>query len=137
TIGDFSLDVYYKQNYPKYAKGVRVTVLETNIADTIFSSSGIDVTLTGHLVNKTTPGVAWFYVFESQNHTSSTGIKIMPSWIKRTAGLWSNGKITNANFHDTIEYFIQEGMVPYSENSTGKIPQWFKKNAGWWYEGLI
>lgn len=135
----FSIGVFAKQDYPQYANGIRVTLRGANIADTIFSSTGTDVTLTGHLVNKTTSGIVWFYIFENQNQTSSTEIKIIPSWIKRTAGLWSNGSITNSDFHKIIEYFIQEGMVSYSIENDGssKIPEWFKKNAGWWYEGLI
>ncbi|HEV2192348.1 MAG TPA: hypothetical protein VGR54_01875 [Nitrosopumilaceae archaeon] len=137
--GTFSIGVFTKQDYSQYANGIRVTLRGTNIADTIFSSTGTDVTLTGHLVNKTTSGIAWFYIFENQNQTSNTEIKIIPSWIKRTAGLWSNGSITNSDFHKIIEYFIHEGMVSYSIGNDGssKIPEWFKKNAGWWYEGLI
>ena len=139
--GTFSVGVFAKQDYPQYANGIRVTLRGANIADTIFSSAGTDVTLTGHIVNKTAAGIAWFYIFESQNQTSNTEIKIIPSWIKRTAGLWSNGSITNSDFHKIIEYFIQEGMVSYSEtgknHDSNKIPEWFKKNANWWYKGSI
>jgi len=139
--GAFSVGVFTKQDYPQYANGIRVTLRGTNIADTIFSSTGTDVTLTGHLVNKTTSGIAWFYIFESQNQTSNAEIKIIPSWVKRTVGLWSNGSITNSDFHTIIGYFTQEGMVSYSETGknygSSKIPEWFKKNASWWYEGLI
>jgi len=139
--GTFSIDVFAKQDYPQYANGIRVTLRGANIANTIFSTSGTDVTLSGHLVNKTTSGIAWFYIFESQNQTSNAEIKIIPSWVKRTAGLWSNGSITNSDFHKVIEYFIQGEMISYSETgknySSSKIPEWFKKNTGWWYEGLI
>jgi len=138
--GSFSVGIFSKQDYPQYSNGIRITLRGTNIADTVFSSTGANVTLAGHLVNKTISGNAWFYIFENQNQTSSTEIKIIPSWVKRTAGLWSNGSITNSDFHKIIEYFIQEGMISYSEtgnNGTIKIPEWFKKNAGWWYEGLI
>jgi hypothetical protein len=139
--GTFSISIFSKQDYPQYANGIRVTLRGINISDTIFSSTGTDITLTGHLVNKTASGIAWLYIFESQNQTSSTEIKIIPSWLKRTAGLWSNGSITNSDFHKIIEYFIQEGMITYSEtgknDGSGKIPEWFKNNAGWWYQGLI
>jgi len=139
--GTFSIDVFAKQDYPQYANGIRVTLRGANIADTIFSTSGTDVTLSGHLVNKTTSGIAWFYIFESQNQTSNAEIKIIPSWVKRTAGLWSNGSVTNSDFHKVIEYFIQGEMISYSEtgNNSGssKIPEWFKKNTSWWYEGSI
>jgi len=138
--GNFSVGIFSKQDYPQYANGIRITLRGTNIADTAFSSTGNNVTLTGHLVNKTITGNAWFYIFENQNQTSSTEIKIIPSWVKRTAGLWSNGNITGSDFHKIIEYFIQEGMVSYSDtgnNGPIKIPEWFKNNAGWWYEGLI
>ena len=140
TNGNFSIEIFSKQDYPQYANGIRITLRGTNIADTAFSSTNANVTLAGHLVNKTISGNAWFYIFENQNQTSSTEIKIIPSWVKRTAGLWSNGSITNSDFHKIIEYFIQEGMVSYSEtgdNVPSKIPEWFKKNAAWWYEGLI
>ena len=137
--GAFSIGIFAKQDYPQYANGIRVTLRGSNIADTIFSSIGADVTLTGYLVNKTASGIAWFYIFESQNQTSNAEIKIIPSWVKRTAGLWSNGSITNSDFHKIIEYFIQEDMISYSieNNVPSKIPEWFKKNTGWWYGGLI
>ena len=139
--GTFSIGILAKQDYPQYANGIRVTLRGANIADTIFSSTGTDVTLSGHLVNKTASGIAWFYIFESQNQTSNAEIKIIPSWVKRTAGLWSNGSITNSDFHKVIEYFIQGEIISYSETGnnygSSKIPEWFKKNTGWWYEESI
>ena len=139
--GIFSIGVFAKQDYPQYANGIRVTLRGANIADTKFSTTGTDVTLSGHLVNKTASGIAWFYIFESQNQTSNAEIKIIPSWVKRTAGLWSNGSITNSDFHKVIEYFIQGEIISYSETGnnygSSKIPEWFKKNTGWWYEGSI
>jgi hypothetical protein len=139
--GTFSVKVLSRQDYPQYVNGIRVTLRGTNMADTIFSSTGTDVALTGHIINKTASGIAWFYIFGNQNQTSNTEIKIIPSWVKRTAGLWSNGSITNSDFHKVIEYFTQEGISSYFEAGknygSSKIPEWFKKNAQWWYQGLI
>jgi hypothetical protein len=138
--GKFSVKVLSQQDYQQYVNGIRISVRGTNMADPIFSSSDTDVTLTGHLVNNTKPGIAWFYIFENQNQTSNTEVKILPAWLKRTASLWSHQYITNSDFHKVIEFFIQEGMVSYSDtgkNNSNKIPEWFKNNAEWWYEGLI
>jgi len=139
--GTFSVKVFSKQDYPQYVNGIRVTLRGTNMADTIFSSTNTDVSLTGHLVNKTKSGIAWFYIFENQKQEPNIEIKIIPSWVKRTAGLWSNGAITNSDFHKVIEYFVQERITSYDVTGksfvTSKIPDWFKKSAKWWYDGLI
>ncbi|HYL66245.1 MAG TPA: hypothetical protein VEU72_03750 [Nitrosopumilaceae archaeon] len=136
--GTFSLNVLSQQDYQQYVNGIRISLRGTNMADPIFSSSDTNVTLTGHLVNNTKPGIAWFYIFENQNQTSNAEVKILPAWLKRTASLWSHQYIPNSDFHKVIEFFIQEGMVSDTgKNSSSKIPEWFKNNAEWWYEGLI
>ena len=136
--GTFSVNVLSQQDYQQYVNGIRISLRGTNMADPVFSSSDTNVTLTGHLVNNTKPGIAWFYIFENQNQTSNAEVKILPAWLKRTASLWSHQYIPNSDFHKVIEFFIQEGMVSDTgKNSSSKIPEWFKNNAEWWYEGLI
>lgn len=138
--GTFSVNVLSQQDYQRYVNGIRISLRGTNMADPVFSSSDTNVTLTGHLVNNTKPGIAWFYIFENQNQTSNVEVKILPAWLKRTASLWSHQYIPNSDFDKVIEFFMQEGMITYSDtgnNLSGKIPEWFKNNAEWWYEGLI
>src|SRR5260370_9884637 len=136
--GTFSVNVLSQQDYQQYVNVIRISLRGTNMADPVFSSSDTNVTLTGHLVNNTKPGIAWFYIFENQNQTSNAEVKILPAWLKRTASLWSHQYIPNSDFHKVIEFFIQEGMVSDTgKNRSSKIPEWFKNNAEWWYEGLI
>ena len=66
----------------------------------------------------------------------------IPSWIKKNAGWWAEGTITNNDFVQGIQYLIKQGIikVPPTQSGSGStqvIPSWIKKNAGWWADGTI
>jgi hypothetical protein len=65
----------------------------------------------------------------------------IPSWIKKNAGWWADGTITDNDFVQGIQYLIKEGIVkvPPTQSGSGSqvIPSWIKKNAGWWADGTI
>jgi hypothetical protein len=67
---------------------------------------------------------------------------VIPSWIKKNAGWWADGTITNNDFVQGIQYLIKEKIikVPTTQSGSGStqvIPSWIKKNAGWWADGTI
>lgn len=66
---------------------------------------------------------------------------IIPKWIKSNAGWWAQGKITDSDFLQGLEYLIAKRviLVPSISATTNdqKIPPWIKTNAGWWSEGKI
>ncbi|MGQ0771285.1 MAG: peptidase [Nitrososphaerota archaeon] len=66
----------------------------------------------------------------------------IPSWIKKNAGWWADGTITDKDFVQGIQYLIKEKIVkvPPTQSGSGStqvIPSWIKKNAGWWADGAI
>jgi len=68
--------------------------------------------------------------------------KIIPSWIKNSAGWWADNKINDNDFISGIEYLLENKIIKVNtyvneENSTDHIPQWIKNNAGWWSSGKI
>ena len=68
---------------------------------------------------------------------------IIPSWIKDTTNLWSQGQTKNDAFVIGMRYMIQNGLmdIPHDSksvsNSSPQIPTWVKNNAGWWVNGQI
>ena len=67
---------------------------------------------------------------------------IIPSWIKNKAIYWMDGKITDAEFIDALNYLVENkiiGVNPVTEveNTQNTIPIWIKTNIKWWSEGSI
>ena len=68
---------------------------------------------------------------------------ILPDWLKRTAGWWSQDQIDDATFSAGIQYLIKQDIIriPDLEHrekvSVSEMPSWIKTNAGWWNKGLI
>ena len=67
----------------------------------------------------------------------------IPTWIKSTAFLWSQGDIDDATFIGAIEYLVQNGIIDVSSYTTSQdndmpnIPGWFRINASLWADGQI
>ncbi|MGI0047136.1 MAG: carboxypeptidase-like regulatory domain-containing protein [Nitrosotalea sp.] len=66
----------------------------------------------------------------------------IPSWVKNTAGWWSQGQVGDSDFTKGIQYLIEQGLVKIpptspSSNSSNAIPSWVKNNAKWWSEGSV
>jgi hypothetical protein len=66
----------------------------------------------------------------------------IPPWIKNNAMWWAEGKITDSDFVQGIQYLIKQEImrVPATQSggdSSTVIPPWIKNNAKWWAEGTI
>jgi hypothetical protein len=77
-----------------------------------------------------------------QQGESTTTETHMPNWIKNMAKWWSDGKISNSEFIQAVQYLIQQGIlkVPnYYSNTmtTQSLLPWIKNNAALWANGQI
>lgn len=78
-------------------------------------------------------------IIESGNAKDSI---FVPSWIKTTAGWWSEGKVTDSEFLSGIEYMYQNKIIKIGSTSVKEVkeqtvPGWIKNNAMWWSQNLI
>jgi hypothetical protein len=137
--GRFAIKVFNINDYPQFATRGEVTLRAVNINDTKFGSFNNTVLLEGTLINKTESGIAWLYLFDNQTDKESTHNYTSTVWAKRVAGLWANGKASNADFYNVIQYLTQQNiMTSNNEESSGNvIPYWLKNTANWWFEGKI
>ena len=68
---------------------------------------------------------------------------VIPDWVRDSANLWSNNKMTDDRFAKGIEVIIEltkidvPNLTNPGEKFVQKIPYWFKNNAKWWSEGKI
>jgi len=67
---------------------------------------------------------------------------IIPPLLKIIAGEWASGQISDSDFLQSIQYFINQGLlimpIPQANSeTTAPIPMWIKTNAGWWANGII
>ncbi|MDC4222298.1 MAG: peptidase, partial [Candidatus Nitrosopumilus limneticus] len=56
--------------------------------------------------------------------------------------LWSEEKINDKKFVNTINYMIENKIFSIFENQSNivevkKIPSWIRTTAGWWVDGQI
>jgi len=66
----------------------------------------------------------------------------VPDWLKNNAGWWAEGKISEGEFLNGLEYLISKKIIKLSDtivtnNSSDKVPSWIKNNAGWWSQNQI
>lgn len=89
-------------------------------------------------------------VVEFSNELADTNIinsdsiqnRVIPSWIKNTAGWWAGGVIADSDFVKAIQYLVSNGIMQIPHSSSGnstshEIPVWVKNNAKWWSQGKI
>ena len=67
---------------------------------------------------------------------------IIPDWIKNNAKWWSSDIVSDTEFIDGLEYFIEQGLItipPGTSISISEqgIPNWIKNNAKWWSNDQI
>ncbi|MGI0047095.1 MAG: hypothetical protein ACREBB_07915 [Nitrosotalea sp.] len=84
-----------------------------------------DITINPAQQNQSSP-------IQSENH--------IPSWVKNTAKWWADGKISDSEFMQTMQYLVQQGIIKvpyfYSNNvSTQSLLSWIKASAGVWANG--
>ena len=128
--GTFETTVFRVGDYPQFVSGGEVTLRAVNIENAKFGVSDSTVFLNGTLVNKTQPGLAWFYI-SGPNRTSTNQNSVFD---KRMAGLWANGLETDSDFQDVIQDIAGKSYVA---GSSDHIPHWVKTDAKWWFEGKI
>ena len=137
--GNFDTTVFKISDYPQFRTGGQVTLRAVNIDDTKFGTSDNVVFLNGTLVNKTEPGIAWFYISGTSaksNVTAPQQYGFSPLWAKRIAGLWANGHGTDSDFYNMIQNMT--GQTANGEKfDVNPIPYWLKSDANWWFEGKI
>lgn len=68
--------------------------------------------------------------------------KPIPQWVRNNANWWSEGKITDTEFIQGIQYLIKNGIIEIPQTSKASttidhIPDWVKSNAEWWGKGQI
>ncbi|MGQ0771931.1 MAG: cupredoxin domain-containing protein [Nitrososphaerota archaeon] len=65
----------------------------------------------------------------------------IPQWIKENAEWWADGKISDAEFIDSIEYLAKEKIITIKKTSSAgqseTIPAWIRTTASWWSDGSI
>jgi hypothetical protein len=64
------------------------------------------------------------------------------SWIKKPAGEWADGYVSDDVFIKCIQYLIKQKIMKIPQTQTDSapsqpIPSWIKNNAGWWADGQI
>ena len=66
----------------------------------------------------------------------------IPIWVKNTAGWWSDDKIPDSSFIETIEFLIKDEIITVEipdldSEVTNEVPIWVKNTAGWWSDDKI
>ena len=66
----------------------------------------------------------------------------VPNWVKNNAGWWSDDKIPDSAFIETIEFLIKDEIIivkipDLDSEAVKEVPGWVKNIAGWWAEDKI
>ncbi|MDE1829499.1 MAG: hypothetical protein KGI25_04165 [Thaumarchaeota archaeon] len=134
--GYFDTTIFKISDFPQFRNGGEVTLRAVNIDDTKFGASNNIVFLNGTLVNKTEPGIAWFYISGAKAGMMPQGNSSL-LWEKRIAGLWANGHVTDSYFYNMVKNMTGQQGAYGEQFGTGKIPYWIRNTANWWFEGRI
>lgn len=138
TKGGYFVDTIFKvSDFPQFRNGGEVTLRAVNIDNTKFGTSNNVVFLNGTLINKTEPGIAWFYISGTRPGLILAQSNSSILWEKRIAGLWANNHVEDSDFYNMIQNMTGLQSVYGEQLGMGKIPPWLKHTANWWYEGKI
>ena len=83
------------------------------------------------------------YTSSQQGTFGNEGFTVsVPTWVKNTAGWWSEDKISEDEFVRGIEFLIKERIIDNVKTGSVKstsssVPTWVKNTAGWWSEDKI
>lgn len=67
----------------------------------------------------------------------------IPDWVKKTAGWWSERKVSDGEFVNGLTYMIKNKIIQVPEvasnvaDKTQSIPDWVRNNAAYWSNGQI
>ena len=95
--------------------------MAVNIGNTKFGSFNNTVFLEGSLINKTKSGIAWLYLFDNQTSKESKPDYTGTMWAKRVAGLWANGKASDSDFYNMIQYLIRQNIMASNNKESGSF----------------
>lgn len=136
--GTFNIKVFSFKDYPTFGNSSKITFRTNNISENSFFQVKNDVFLSGYLKDNTKPGIAWFYIFNSEKTQNMTHESV-PIWIKRVAGLWSSGNAYDEHFYAAVDYLVKHNIVSSNneKNTVSTVPHWMQKNAHLWFTGEI
>jgi hypothetical protein len=80
-------------------------------------------------------------VLQNQSSPIQSG-NVIPAWFKNTAKLWTEGKITDGQFVQTVQYLVSQQIIkvpyfPLTNIPTQSLLPWVKESAGAWANGQI
>ena len=139
--GQFVKKITSRLDHIQFANsGIKVTYRGINTNELTVTFPEADITISGTLKDKTKSGKVWLYAFPESVPTNN--LSAIPQWIKNNAAWWSQGKITDSDFLNGIEYLIQNKIlkiqkVENNSQSSEEIPLWIRLNAQWWSSGQI
>ena len=68
---------------------------------------------------------------------------VVPEWFKDNAAWWSDGRLSDADFVNGLEFLISQDVIDVpkdisiSETSGEAIPDWLRTNTAWWSDGIL
>lgn len=154
TNGAFNKKIGNLYDYPEYVKsGISISARSYNVVDIEIVSQKNGIMISGHLNDKSQPGIIWLYIFgresaedtsifETQNQSTPDEETEIPGWIKNNAKWWAEEKISDTDFVLGIQHLINEDIIKIPQTvqgvqNTQQIPYWIKNNAKWWANGVI
>ena len=90
-------------------------------------------------------GIYQIELFHNDSHIRTLSFTVsnpeIPDWIKNNARWWSSNSVSDSEFIDGIEYFIEKDLIIISPevalSTYQQIPDWIKNNAKWWANDQI
>ncbi len=95
---------------------------------------------------KTLSGVYKIDLFHNNSFVKTVSFvvsnPVIPDWIKNNAKWWSSDTVSDTEFINGLEYFIEQGLITIPSGtsisiSEQEIPNWIKNNAKWWSNDQI
>jgi len=93
------------------------------------------------------PTVGYSLILNDNRYFKDSNIKVfvlesVPDWFKSTAGFWCSDAITDSDFVNSTQFYIQDGAINVLRGQSGTdtgatIPAWVKDNACLWSDNLI
>ena len=76
------------------------------------------------------------------HENKKNNLSLIPDWIRDDVLLWSEEKIIDTKFINTINYLIENEIIIINQNQSEileikQIPSWIRTTAGWWADGTI
>jgi len=76
------------------------------------------------------------------SNTKEFVLESVPNWFKSTAGFWCSDAITDSDFVNSTQFYIQDGAISVLRGQSGTdtgttIPAWVKSNACLWSDSQL